>query len=525
MKYLLIFFLISPLVWSRGGPKPKPKPKPPTQSRPSPNCIQAFEHSNYRGKRWDFFCRRRTYHWNDKISSLKIPANKIVRVCQHSRGRGYCQDFVGNVSNIGWRMNDRASSIYVRSYNPSQCIFAYEHSNFRGEYFPFCPGSTKPIFKNWNDKVTSLKIPSGYKVKVCQNVGHHSNGTAYGKAPCRSYFKNVPNVGGFMNDNISYVRWGRFDFNDFSMIFASDPQLWWVCSTSECKRQAGGSEKDGGNLSNTWHVDSMQKLSNSIGFGNFAGAIFNGDLTAFGHKNEFAKYLEFYEKKTTINLWPGLGNHDYANNIDDCAQNNCASRMVTYLKDRVKSLNVNRFDYYEGNTHYKFPSLRKYYTGSLAYSWDIGKYHFIQLNNFPSYETNFNSWNFGKARRDYFQIRKAFDWLKYDLRMAKKAGKKIIINMHDTRQHFKSSDRSTFYNILKDYPVVAIFAGHIHQHYYYVYNEYAGTKKIPVFRCGSAQYNKYLRVNFKNNHMEIYTVDSVEGRDDQIRGPYILDVN
>lgn len=521
MKYFLVLFLISPLIYGRGGARPRPKPKPISKPKPRPaaNCIQTFEHSNYRGKRWDFFCGKRTHRWNDKISSLKIPKNKIVRICEHSRGRGYCQDFVGNIRNLGRRMNNKGSWLVVRSYNPSQCIFAYTDSGYRGESFPFCPGRTKPIFRNWNDKISSIKIPHGHKVKVCKHVA-----SSQGRPPCRSYFKNVANLGDFFNDQISYVKWGRFNFDDYSMIFASDPQVYWACATRECKDRASG-EKNQGSLSNSWHYQSMQKLANSIGASKFAGAIFNGDLTAFGHKEEYDKYIDYYENKSTFNLWPGLGNHDYANNINDCSFNNCAMRMVNYLKDRVKSLNVNRFDYYEGKTHYKFPNLRKYHTGSLAYSFTIGKYHFIQLNNYPSYETSFNGWNFSKARRDYVQIRKSFDWLKYDLYRAKKAGKKIIINMHDTRQHFKSSDRSTFYNILKDYPVVAIFAGHIHQHYFYTYSEYAGTKKIPVFRSGSAQYNKYLRVNFRKDRIEVYTIDSVLGRTDVMKGPYVIDVD
>ncbi|TDJ09114.1 MAG: hypothetical protein E2O68_00750 [Deltaproteobacteria bacterium] len=400
-----------------------------------------------------------------------------------------------------------------------RCIKAFEHPDYQGKKWDFSCGKTS---KGFSRKISSLQIPPGYKARVCQNVDYRANGEAFGVPPCRSYFKNVPNVGSFLDNKISYVEGERFNSNDFSMIFASDPQLWWVCASDECKNQASG-EVGQGDLSNTWHVRSMEKLAGSIG-PNFAGAIFNGDLTAFGHKKEFNKYLEFYEHKTTINIWPGLGNHDYANNVDDCAFNNCAIRMVKYLIERVDSLNVNSFDYVEGKTHFKFPSIRKEYSGSLAYSFDIGKYHFIQLNNYPSYETSFNGWNFRKARRDFIKITKAFAWLKGDLDLAKKMGKKIILNMHDTRQHFKNNDRKTFYNILEGYPVVAIFAGHIHQHFYHIYNEFIGSKKVPVFRSGAAQYNKYLRVNFKKDRLEIYTIDSVLGRVDVMQGPYVVDV-
>jgi cytolysin (calcineurin-like family phosphatase) len=389
-----------------------------------------------------------------------------------------------------------------------KCIEAFEHPGFKGKKWEFSCGKSYRGFKR---KISSIRVPKGYKATVCK-----------GKVPCRTYFKDVSNVGSFLDNQISFVKGERFNSGDFSMIFASDPQLWWVCASDECKNKAQG-EIGQGNLSNTWHVQSMNKLAASIG-PNLAGAIFNGDLTAFGHKKEFEKYLEFYEHGTSINLWPGLGNHDYANNVDDCAFNNCAIRMVKYLINRVESLNVDGFDYLEGKTHFKFPNIRKEYLGSLAYSFSIGKYHFIQLNNYPSYEVSYNGWNFRKARRDYIKITKAFNWLKGDLEQARKSGKKIILNMHDTRQHFKKGDQSTFYNILKGYPVVAIFAGHVHQHFYHIYNEFSGTNKIPVFRSGAAQYNKYLRVNFKNNRMEVFTINSVNGKADAVKGPFVVNI-
>uniref|UniRef100_A0A915HZB0 Calcineurin-like phosphoesterase domain-containing protein n=1 Tax=Romanomermis culicivorax TaxID=13658 RepID=A0A915HZB0_ROMCU len=59
--------------------------------------------------------------------------------------------------------------------------------------------------------------------------------------------------------------------------------------------------------------------------------IINGDLTAFGHHDELATFetlLEEARLKLGIPFYMGLGNHDYANNVDDCYDNNCAQRMV-----------------------------------------------------------------------------------------------------------------------------------------------------------------------------------------------------
>ncbi len=33
-------------------------------------------------------------------------------------------------------------------------------------------------------------------------------------------------------------------------------------------------------------------------------------------------------KTETIRILPGLGNHDYENNVNDCVSNHCANRML-----------------------------------------------------------------------------------------------------------------------------------------------------------------------------------------------------
>ncbi|TDJ08000.1 MAG: hypothetical protein E2O68_02800 [Deltaproteobacteria bacterium] len=482
----------------------------------------AYEHANYRGKRFLFFCGRDSYHshWNDRISSIRIPKNKQVKVCEHTRGRGKCQTFTGNVSWIGKAMNDKASSMYQYGYSASNCINAYEHSSYRGKKYMFCSPGHKEKFSNWNDRISSISIPSGKKVRVCHHVGHHSNGTPYGRAPCRSYFSSVANVGDFMNDKISYIEFGNFDSNNFTILFGSDTQLYWECSTDECRSRASG-EKNQGNLSNDWHRRSMMTLAGKIGFSKFAGVVLNGDLTAFGQPNEIKRYKDYWERGLTLNLWPGLGNHDYANNVNDCWNNRCAPAMVNYLNDRVRSLNVTGFDWSVGNTYYKFPIRRRQHKGSLVYSWDIGKYHFVQLNNYPYYQTNFSTWNYGKARREYYSIKPNMNWLKNDLNRAKNAGKQIILNYHDPGDYW-GRHRQVFFNQLQHYPILAIFVGHVHERVGKVWSEIVGRRYVPVIFGGSAQYNNYVRANFKKDRLEIYVIEAIKGRHDIKSGPYVI---
>uniref|UniRef100_A0A183UTK4 Metallophos domain-containing protein n=1 Tax=Toxocara canis TaxID=6265 RepID=A0A183UTK4_TOXCA len=55
--------------------------------------------------------------------------------------------------------------------------------------------------------------------------------------------------------------------------------------------------------------------------------IINGDLTSYGHLHE----LESFQREwlhIPIRILPGLGNHDYENNVNDCVSNHCANRML-----------------------------------------------------------------------------------------------------------------------------------------------------------------------------------------------------
>ncbi len=407
--------------------------------------------------------------------------------------------------------------------NDPNCVVAFEHGNFSGNAYNFCPGKTAPNFKDWNDKISSIRISEGKKVQVCKNVAHDSNGNPYGVGPCRFYFKSVSNLGDFMNDSISYIKYGNFNNKNFTIFVSSDPQLPWACQAGACK---GLSETDQGKLSNNWQVNSLNKVSSSLPFEQFAGLIINGDITAFGHDWHLPLYTEFYESKVSFNVWPGLGNHDYGkNNVNDCLNNNCAARMMYYLKDQVRSLNVSNFDLNESGNYYKFPNFNRDYSGSFAYSFDIGKYHFIQLNNYPTYNVTFNTWNFGGARRDYFKIAKANDWIKNDL--AKNKDKLIILNMHNVGggDGFLPNERTEFYKLLEGSKLVAIFGGHYHGNYGFYGNQNVGGKNIPILLAGSSEYSKYLKVDFYDDRIEVRVIDSTNGGTSFVGNPYVIRIS
>ncbi len=399
----------------------------------------------------------------------------------------------------GRKSKSKTKKVAAKPSRNYSCAYLYEHAHYKGKRWEFCPGRGNP--SGWNDKASSIQVPRGGKVKVCK---HANEG-----GPCHSYFRDVANVGAYMNDQISWVKKGTFNFDDFTMIMISDPQIYWACKTTECESSASG-EKAQGELSNDWHVKSINKLVSKIPFDKFGGVIVNGDLTAFGHSHEYDAFIKYYESKNfKHNLYTGLGNHDYGkNNVNDSWQNNCALRMVDYMVNRARSYNPRSLDVVE-KSYYKFPSRRHDFTGSLGYTFDIGKFRFVQLHNYPTWQTSFNGWNFGKARRDSVNIKSSMNFVKKELQ--KDRNKVFIFNWHDAKEYFDGKSRKQFADMCNNNKCPAVFAGHFHN-INGKYTDYVGSRKrIPVYLSGSASYNKYLKVRFQKDRITITKINSVSG--------------
>ncbi|WP_066014080.1 metallophosphoesterase [Endozoicomonas atrinae] len=396
------------------------------------------------------------------------------------------------------------------------CTNLYEHSQYSGQVFSLCEtdAGSQEFYGNQHfadDSITSIQLAPDQALEACDEPD--------GNGVCRTYYSSATNVGEELDDSFSYARLIPFNYRDFYMAFMSDPQYPWSCKTPE----ENCDDRDKAWQENINHVQSLNALKSNLGKEQFAGVVINGDLTAFGHDWQFNAYYELYHKQLKMNVYPGLGNHDISNNVNDCFVNNCASRMILYLKDHVQTLNVRSFDYHSTGTYYEFPSLKKKYSKSFAYSWDIGDIHFVQLNNYPTYTAQWDGWNFGKARRDYFTIQSAREWLTKDLEQASKEGKHIILNYHI------SGFTDGIKDILRRYKVSAIFAGHLHSYvgqvnFHTLWNFYGPGKHLPVFLGGAAVFQKYMLVRFKEDHFDVSIVKSDQGASYELidKGTYPL---
>ncbi|WP_332761622.1 metallophosphoesterase family protein [Pseudomonas koreensis] len=286
------------------------------------------------------------------------------------------------------------------------------------------------------------------------------------------------------------------------MVFASDTQYPWTDKTD-----SGDFEPDSEfDARAKWLVETQ--LASIADFRNQHGSqaqvplMINGDITAFGHGWQRSFMRGMLDKHFKGEYLYGLGNHDYENNVDDCFTNSCAAGSIVEFKEHHEG----RVDSFDLQITGGF--LNKTYSGSLAYSKNIGDVHMVQLNNDPAYTARIAH----PLNPTTFQINDALDWLETDLRLARIAGYAIIINMHKPFGDKVSPEQNRrFLDMISKYQVTAIFAGHWHRDGGDAY--WKGS--VPMFLSGSTSQQTYLTASFTDDRkqLEIYLVKKNQWRD------------
>ena len=276
-----------------------------------------------------------------------------------------------------------------------------------------------------------------------------------------------------------------------NFIFMSDPQLPWSKYPLARKETL-----DQGVITNQAHLSSMAILINStFAMKHLEGIIINGDLTAFAHAWQWDLFRRLYQpnhpdafvENMGIDIYPGLGNHDYENNVMDCSgpwfsfmnegKNWCARKSLDHLTQMLKELKIKNF-----------------HKESLSYAWDHDQFHFVQLNNSPDYEDR------------TIGIESSYEWLQNDLMNANEHSRKIILNLH--KPYISAKLRM----LIKDYPIIGVFYGHIHERIGKNLKLDSSLGTIYGYYCGSASHNLYNFVKLYNYKMEIYSMNSTTGR-------------
>ncbi len=462
-----------------------------------------------------------------------------------------------------------------------------------------------------------------------------------------------------------------------SMLFASDTQFpWWRtgqdpnCNSEDCVKQMALA-------TNTRLINSMRSIKTigrwpdninclmpdrdhsscvfppvfppigGLPVAKPSGLILNGDLTAYFHGSQFAAFgfMYYIGLLTTYQIYPGLGNHDYKNNVDkgpdvssgafwewglsryndglvyayDYDRN--AKEAVWFMANQLEVMPnvVNKdvsafaslenkggfdarlrvrydlngqsqdlesdtfevtqrrgiiiprqatnvfvqikewtgFEWKIVNTYHYEQAVRACFEvtgttyfpdsattscidewpsgsyGSLSYSFDIGNFHFVQLQYRPDYQHDLPSRTITGPVTTYtidespgFTVTSSYAWLKEDLAAATAAGKFIVLNMHDVLAtdcaeasgswswnpcnpgKLAVKDDPKFLEAIANQNVVAVFAGHLHDRYGLADYVVSGDKKIPIFLSGSAEYERFLLADFHRKYFTVAVINS-----------------
>lgn len=348
--------------------------------------------------------------------------------------------------------------------------------------------------------------------KPVSEVAKRSHGRGAGTIPplcsSESFTKAVPAVAGPAK---------------FTMIFASDTQLpWWQQSPPACNGSDACVREQGlrTNREQVAAMNAIERLNSgkwptaglSIGGGRPisrpVGVVINGDLTAYFHPDQVDLFEELYNNKQSLKLplFLGLGNHDDANNNpatggkdQGCWWSRDPDRLVRGVYGCSHAALGFARSMVACNKVPAFPAalVQSFDNGSAAYSWNIGRWHFVQLHNRPDHEES------------HIGLTTSFAWLKKDVQAATAAGRNIVLNMHDYGEHMKQDDKR-FLDAIASAHVVAIFAGHIHQQSGYV-GDVPDGRGIPVFRSGASEHQTFLLAEFDMGHINVASVSSKGG--------------
>jgi len=216
------------------------------------------------------------------------------------------------------------------------------------------------------------------------------------------------------------------------------------------------------------------------------GVLVAGDLTEDGLKNEWIGvrgedgFITDYglrcERRLKYPVYEGFGNHDSE-----------LSGKEHYPLDRLKIRNKSR----KGITN-----LSK---DGFHYSWDWDDVHFINLNLYP-----------GPKGGRPCEAEGSIDFLKEDLvAEVGKSGRPVVIYHHfgldeHSGNAWGAGDKDIYYEIIKDYNIVAIFHGHIHESMVYQW------RGIDIYNVGAGLSGEWSAVNITDDEL-IFANRSKEG--------------
>ena len=427
--------------------------------------------------------RIRLSDFNDRAKSVRVFPGFNILFHEHNDTPGKYFELNRDTPDLGANKNLISSlSISTDATLSGYIACFWSHENYHGQRLCIRDMTSVDLAAyGLNDKVSSVKVRSGYSLHLYQHVNFSGNVVTLAG--------NVPNLGSF-NDVASSAK--AFSSSaTTTLAIGSDPQLY---CTKNCSQEIT-------------EAAAAQKVKNSLALmvaNSDVNAIFiNGDLTEYGHPREWSAFfdtLSHIRGKTAV-YW-GLGNHDYINNNHDTYQNRGYVHSMVNMWNHLTNLTSSVYDA-------RVTTNRDWVIhGSLGYAVDLGDVYYIQLNDQQVDAGYWDSKNQDYDTYDYndttglccsfygSNLSSAKTFLQQQLEFAAQHDKVVVIGKH---RPTLSPDMA---ELIKSYNVKLLFAGHYHN------IETNFDKGLTFYNSGSMAKGSYLKLTVNKTQRTAHIVSN-----------------
>jgi hypothetical protein len=181
-----------------GGGAPPPPPPPATAQ------VCVYDFPNYMGPSTcvnaGTSMKAISGFWNNRVTSLRTFGGASIRLCDLANYGGFCNVFSSNQPALGAGLNNKATSYDVMPPQPRR-VCVYAQPNYQGASVCVNAGVSAPsVPPIWNDKVSSLKVFGGARIRLCRHPGFGGF--------CNVFSTHIPMLGAALNDQASsYQTW------------------------------------------------------------------------------------------------------------------------------------------------------------------------------------------------------------------------------------------------------------------------------------------------------------------------------
>lgn len=272
------------------------------------------------------------------------------------------------------------------------------------------------------------------------------------------------------------------------MVVTSDPQYPWTDETD----RGGDTDNARAEALVREQYQSIVRFREAHPFQRIP-VVVNGDLTSHGFVWEHQKMDELL-RILGDNVYLGLGNHDYQNNLSNnvpCRILTCAMESLDLLSTHVRGhqmknrvLGVDQRTYDAGGGAIGKQGSWAY--GFIADGWN--RVVNVQLNNAPTYSADIYS-----ARYEY-HVTPSVPWLAEKLPAWDQPSTADFVLLHAHKPSYWTNPPSAeLVELIGKHRVKAVFAGHFHRDMGVdFFPSFWGL--VPVFNSGSASQRTYLIV-------------------------------